>query len=64
MQVTVRHRVEQKGVVGAVRVACRSLAADGLRRSVEDQCVTGSPRMTRHSGSFARTALQAPRHTV
>lgn len=63
-EVTVRHRVDQKGVVGAVRVACRSLCSDGLRRNLEDQCVTGSPRMTRSSGSFQRTSLHLPRHTV
>jgi len=38
LQATVQH---QKSVVGAVRVACRSLCSQGLRRSQEDQA---SPR--------------------
>lgn len=41
VQATMAHRVDQKGVVGAVRVACRSLSSKGLRRSLEDQA---SPR--------------------
>ena len=41
MQATIQHRMDQKGVVGAVRVACRSLSSQGLRRSLEDQA---SPR--------------------
>ena len=37
-QVTPRHKAAQRGVVGAVRVACRSLCPrSGLRRSLEDQ---------------------------
>ncbi|KAL3158315.1 hypothetical protein ABBQ38_010559 [Trebouxia sp. C0009 RCD-2024] len=40
-QATIEHRMDQKGVVGAVRVACRSLCSRGLRRSLEDQA---SPR--------------------
>lgn len=40
-QATVQHRIDQKSVVGAVRVACRSLCSQGLRRSQEDQA---SPR--------------------
>ena len=38
LQVTPGHKAAQRGVVGAVRVACRSLCPrSGLRRSLEDQ---------------------------
>ncbi|DBA87821.1 TPA: hypothetical protein ACH3X1_004819 [Trebouxia sp. C0004] len=40
-QATIQHRIDQKSVVGAVRVACRSLCPQGLRRSQEEQA---SPR--------------------
>ena len=38
LQLTPGHKAAQRGVVGAVRVACRSLCPrSGLRRSLEDQ---------------------------